>query len=134
MEHPNQTLTALILVIILLPIVICLLWIGNEKEAAALKSWKSKEDQDLSELSITSTGKQIDLSGAKIRTILRKEQQQRIDGQLHGISIERVLRSSNGEYFFWLWRSDSTPYIKHMSHTNAKIKLKAKYIYPEKNN
>lgn len=65
-------------------------------------------------------------------TIDRTEEISSVDsGLVVGLSAKRFLRNPFGEYFLWIWRSDSErPYVKHVSQTNARIVLKRKYILP----
>lgn len=46
------------------------------------------------------------------------------------LSRQIYARNRHGEYFYILLRSDSEKYLKHISHTTARVVLGSKYIAP----
>jgi hypothetical protein len=48
-------------------------------------------------------------------------------------SVTRFARNDHGEYFYFHSESEDAPYFKHISHANAKIALKRKYVAPPHN-
>jgi hypothetical protein len=49
---------------------------------------------------------------------------------VQALEIERILRNAAGEYFHWIWRSDSPRYLKLITQVNAKIILGKDYLEP----
>jgi hypothetical protein len=49
---------------------------------------------------------------------------------VQGLEIERALRNAAGEYFQWIWRSDSPRYLKRITQVSAKIILGKDYLEP----
>jgi hypothetical protein len=46
------------------------------------------------------------------------------------VRVQRFARNEYGEYFFFISEGDGRPYLKHVSHTNARIALGKKYLEP----
>jgi hypothetical protein len=49
---------------------------------------------------------------------------------VQALEIERILRNAAGEYFYWIWRSDSPRYLRRITQVNAEIILKKDYLEP----
>lgn len=52
------------------------------------------------------------------------------ENAIHGISLTRFCRNPEGEYFHFISNDDRAPFLKHVSHEIARIKLKKKYVAP----
>jgi hypothetical protein len=60
------------------------------------------------------------------------EREQRVDHKSPVIvAIERYARNDAGEYFFMVYEGHERFFIKHISHSNAQIALKNKYVPPQ---
>lgn len=44
--------------------------------------------------------------------------------------VQRFARNEYGEYFFFISEADTRPFLKHVSHSNARIALGKKYVEP----
>ena len=64
------------------------------------------------------------------RTLQYSEQLEYNENTLQALVIKRTIRNTKGEYFYWIWRSDSPRYLRHIPQDNAKIILKKDYLEP----
>jgi hypothetical protein len=103
----------------------------SRRERDALHEWRDGEMKALRTISVISGDARHSLLGQEVKTMNRIEERRSPDGVLSGLTVTRILRNNAGEYFYWLWRSDESPFVKHIPHANAKLLLKKKYIAPE---
>lgn len=52
------------------------------------------------------------------------------ENAIHGIVLTRFCRNPEGEYFHFVSNDDRSPFLKHVPHEIARIKLKEKYVAP----
>jgi len=102
----------------------------NEGKIAA---WRDQEKSALNSLSIDCSDDRYVLRGHEATVVSREESFGYVaDGNVVvSMSSKTFLLNPSGEYFYWLWYSQSRPFIKHVTHANAKIALGEKYIAPE---
>ena len=64
----------------------------------------------------------------------QREEVEQIEGIPPAYALTRIARNQSGEYFWFCFRSDTPPVIKHIDHARAKVLLKTKYIAPPTEN
>lgn len=70
----------------------------------------------------------FEFDGRKAQILAEKEEVETSRGVPLAYQLSRVARNEAGEYFYYLYRSDSSPYFKHIEHGAAKAILGKKYI------
>lgn len=96
-----------------------------------LGKWAADEEIELDGLSIEANDARFVLNGRTAATVVRTVEKRYMEiGHVAGLTTTRYLRNASGEYFLWIWRSNESPFIKHISHPNAKIALRSKYVAP----
>lgn len=100
------------------------------KDKLQIEMWKEVEESNLSEFFLTKSILGSSLIEQDTRTMQYTEEPRYIENTLEGFTVKRILRNVNGDYFYWLWSSDSPRYVKQITQVNAKILLKNDYIAP----
>ncbi len=112
------------------------LWMGRrisrqeKEENIKLEAWKESEIQKLNELTRSENGSKSSFFGKDATTVQVTFLEHRYENSLDGFEVKRILRNSTGDYFYWMWQSDSPLYLKQITQVNAKIILKKKYQKP----
>lgn len=84
-------------------------------------------------LSLNAKDSQFSLTGDAAEVIDDSESIEQMNGVLLAYALTRIARNQNGEYFWFQFRTDAAPLIKHIDQSRAKTLLKAKYVAPPKN-
>jgi hypothetical protein len=56
---------------------------------------------------------------------------EQIQGTFLAYTLTRIARNQAGEYFWFYFRTDSPPQIKHLDQSRAKVLLKGKCLAPQ---
>jgi hypothetical protein len=104
----------------------------SRREREMLHEWRHREMDALRKFNVTGSDARYSFLGKEVEIMNRVEERRSPDGVLSGLTVIRILRNDAGEYFYWLWRSDDTPFVKSIPHANAKLLLKKQYIPPQK--
>lgn len=113
-----------------------LLWIAHllskrEREnKLQIEIWKVVERSNLATFAADASVHGYSLIGKDAQTMQYTEEPRYVENSLKALVIKRTLRNAAGEYFYWMWRSDSPHYVKHITQVNAKIILKKDYLEP----
>jgi hypothetical protein len=103
------------------------------KDQLQIDNWKESERNELIAYAAHSGVDGFAIVGKDARTMRYCEQP--LYGGVYvdavqALEIERILRNAAGEYFHWIWRSDSPRYLKLITQVNAKIILGKDYLEP----
>jgi hypothetical protein len=96
-----------------------------------LQAWRTLETDKLASMQMAANDERFKLMGQDTVTVQHKEIEKRADAGLHGLEVTRILRNPAGEYFYWVWYSSGSHYIKPITQANAKIILKEAYVAPQ---
>lgn len=112
---------------------LAILWNASSENDGKIAAWRDQEKSALNSLSIDCSDDRYVLRGHEATVVSREESFGYVaDGNVVvSMSSKTFLLNPSGEYFYWLWYSQSRPFIKHVTHANAKIALGKKYIAPE---
>jgi hypothetical protein len=102
----------------------------NRVETLAI--FRLDEMKAFAELKFGSSGKPFSVDAVSATTVVWFDELRQLEtGHVSYCKSTRYLRNEHGEYFYWFWYSGHRPYVKHMSHVNARVVLKARYVEPE---
>jgi len=79
-------------------------------------------------LSAPSANARFQFDGKSALVVEEKEAIEQIRGTFLAYTLTRIARNGSGEYFWFYFRSDSPPQLKHIDHATAKALLKGKYL------
>lgn len=99
----------------------------HSENQALMAEWRTDEAKALA---VTSGYPGAERFHRKARTMQYTEEPRYTESTLQALVIKRILRNSSGDYFFWMWRSDSPQYLKQITQVNAKVLLKQDYLAP----
>lgn len=96
---------------------------------------KSRADAEIvfSGLSLKGTAPQFSFAGNAAEIICDDESVEEMKGVLLAFTLTRIARNKHGEYFWFYFRTDASPLIKHIDQSRAKALLKSKYLAPQPN-
>tara|TARA_Y100000588_G_scaffold364769_1_gene428767 strand:- start:439 stop:810 length:372 start_codon:yes stop_codon:yes gene_type:complete len=97
------------------------------KTRAYERFWLEKAEIAFKESSIRSSSENLSFSGLDAKIIDEKREVEASNGSLLAFQVTRVAVNPQGEYFWFLFRSDSAPIIKHLNKVKAKAILGEKY-------
>lgn len=109
-------------------------WLGfmflkrDRENIARIADWRTDET---TALAMTSGYPGAERFHNKAETMQYTEEPRYNESTLQSLVIKRILRNASGDYFFWMWSSDSPQYLKQITQVNAKILLKQKYAEPK---
>ena len=104
-----------------------LLWQARQKNRF-IKSNRDTANKFFSDLRITSNEPSFTFEGATADIVSEEETVDQSGGALLAYQLKRIARNSAGEYFYFSYRSDSKPYVKHLAHGTANALLGSKDI------
>ena len=81
-------------------------------------------------LSVASNNELFQFDGRSAQVMEEKEVIEQIKGTFLAYTLTRISRNSSGEYFWFYFRTDSLPQLKHIDQSLAKVLLKGKYLAP----
>jgi len=81
-------------------------------------------------LSIKSDDPRLSFTPSNAQVISTKEIVGDARWSIDDYTLIRISRNKHGEYFWFRFRTDSSPILKHIDQTNARILLKKKYVSP----
>ena len=81
-------------------------------------------------LSVASNNALFQFDGRTAQVVAEKEAVEQIRGSFLAYTLTIIARNSSGEYFWFHFRTDSLPQLKHIDQSTAKILLKGKYLAP----
>ncbi|MBP5997499.1 MAG: hypothetical protein KA535_06090 [Azonexus sp.] len=79
-------------------------------------------------LSVPSSNARFQFQGKSAQIMDEKEVIEQIRGTFLAYTLTRIARNGAGEYFWFYFRTDSPPQLKHIDQPRAKALLKGKYI------
>jgi hypothetical protein len=79
-------------------------------------------------LSAPSANALFQFDGKSAQVVEEKEAIEQIRGTFLAYTLTRIARNGAGEYFWFYFRTDSPPRLKHIDHTRAKALLQGKYL------
>lgn len=82
-------------------------------------------------LSLLSNNARFQFDGKSAQVVEEKEAIEQIRGAFLAYTLTRIARNSAGEYFWFYFRTDSPPQLKHIDQARAKTLLKGKYLAAE---
>lgn len=109
--------------------VICLilLW-GRRRKKQFVESFRGLANEAFHNLRIEASSPTLAFFGATAQVLSEVEEVEQSRGALLAYQLTRVARNSAGEYFYFVFRSDSKPYFKHLPQGSAKALLGSRYI------
>ncbi|MBL8428710.1 MAG: hypothetical protein JNJ95_02285 [Dechloromonas sp.] len=81
-------------------------------------------------LSLASDNPLFQFEGKAAQIVEEKEVIEQMKGVYLAYTLTRIARNSSGEYFWFYFRADSAPVLKHIEQSRAKVLLKRKYLAP----
>jgi len=97
------------------------------KTQAYERFWLEKAEIAFTESTIRSSSENLSFCGLDAKIIDEKREVEAIKGSLLAFQVTRIAVNPQGEYFWFLFRSDSAPIIKHLDKVKAKSILGKKY-------
>lgn len=82
-------------------------------------------------LSVPSNNTLFQFDGRTAQIVEEKEVIEQIKGTFLAYTLTRIARNHSGEYFWFYFRTDSLPQLKHIDQSRAKVLLKRKYLAPQ---
>jgi len=79
---------------------------------------------------VSSVDPRFQFNGSSACIVEEKETIEKVNGTFLAYTLTRISQNPSGEYFWFHFRSDSSPMIKYLDHGRAKLLLKSKYIAP----
>ena len=79
-------------------------------------------------LSLPANNARFQFDGKAAQVVEEKEAIEQIRGAFLAYTLTRIARNGAGEYFWFYFRTDSPPQLRHIDHTRAKVLLKGKYL------
>ncbi len=106
-----------------------LMFIKRDREnKARIAGWRTDETKALAK---TSGYPGAERFHNKAETMQYTEEPRYYESTLQSVVIKRILRNASGDYFFWMWSSDSPQYLKQITQVNAQLLLKQNYLAPK---
>lgn len=84
-------------------------------------------ESTFNQLSVPSTEPRYAFEGATATVVDEDEIVEKSGGVFLAYTLTRIAQTPKGEYFWFYFRSDSPPQIKHLDHSRARVLLKGKY-------
>ena len=81
-------------------------------------------------LSIKSDDPHLSFTPSSAQAMSTEEIVDEMRGAILAYTLKRISRNEHGEYFWFRFRTDSPPILKHIDQINARILLKKKYVSP----
>ena len=104
------------------------------RQRLQVKRYREKQrifaEEAFQKFSVASTDERFFFDGNKAQVMDDKEVVEEAKGVILIYSLTRVARNENGEYFWFRFRTDSSPLFKHLDHATARVLLKDKYASP----
>ncbi|CAM8640076.1 hypothetical protein MCEMSHM24_03337 [Comamonadaceae bacterium] len=100
----------------------------DRENKAQIVDWRADETKALA---VTSGYPGAERFHNKAETMQYTEEPRYNESTLQSLVVKRILRNASGDYFFWMWSSDSPQYLKQITQVNAKLLLKQNYVAPE---
>lgn len=109
--------------------VICLilLW-GSRRKKRFIESFRGSANDAFLKLRIEASSPTLTFCGTTAQVLNEVEEVEQSRGALLAYQLTRIARNSAGEYFYFVFRSDSKPYFKHLPQGTAKALLGSRYI------
>jgi hypothetical protein len=113
-----------------------LLWLARlfakreREDKLQIEIWKEAERSNLATFAADASVHGYSLIGKDAQTMQYDQEPRYLENSLQALAVKRTLRNTAGEYFYWMWSSDSPRYVKHITQVNAKIILKKDYLEP----
>lgn len=79
-------------------------------------------------VSLLANNARFQFDGKAAQVVEEKEAIEQIRGTFLAYTLTRIARNASGEYFWFYFRTDSPPQLKHIDQARAKTLLKAKYL------
>lgn len=107
-------------------IALILLW-GAQRKKRFVESFRGTANEAFFNLVIEASDPSFIFRGAAAEVLSEEEEVEQSGGSLLAYQLKRIAKNSAGEYFYFVFRSDSKPYFKHLEHRTAKVLLGSKY-------
>lgn len=96
--------------------------------------YRRNADKAFQESVIKADDPRYSFHGITAQCMDEQEQVEQMRGVLLAYTLTRVAKNASGEYFWFSFRSDALPTIKHIDHIRAQALLKTKYVAPQTEN
>lgn len=96
--------------------------------------YRRNADKTFQEAVVEADNPRYSFHGSTAQCMKEQEQVEQMRGVLLAYTLTRVAKNASGEYFWFSFRSDAPPTIKHIDHTRAQALLKTKYVAPKTEN
>ncbi len=109
--------------------VICLilLW-GNRRKKRFVESFRGAAHEAFLNLRIEASNPTLAFFGTTAQVLNEVEEVEQSRGAFLAYQLTRIARNPAGEYFYFVFRSDSKPYFKHLPQGTAKTLLGSRFI------
>jgi len=109
--------------------IVCLilLW-GSRRKKTFVESFRGSANEAFHNLRIEASSPSLAFCGATAQVLSEVEEVEQSRGALLAYQLTRIARNSAGEYFYFVFRSDSKSYFKHLPQGTAKALLGSRYI------
>jgi hypothetical protein len=103
----------------------------NEKECYRYrKEYRAAAERAFHATSLRSSDPRFCFEGMSAQVMDDKEVVERCHSRFSAYILTRIAKNDFGEYFWFRFRSDSTPMLKYIEQSRAKFLLKEKYLAP----
>lgn len=120
MDYTPLLLTAGIICLILL-------WSSRRKQRF-IEGFRDSANEAFLNLRMEDSNAEFMLSGTTAQVVSEEEEVEQSSGALLAYQLTRIARNAEGEFFYFVFRSDSKPYCKHLPQGTAKALLGPRYI------
>jgi hypothetical protein len=116
--------------------ILLLIWASRQmekrvrEEKLQIETWKEEERSELAAFLLPIGLSKSSSIRESAQTMQYTAEPYYIESKLQALFIKRILRNVAGEYFYWVWSSNSPRYFKQITQVNAKILLKKDYLAP----